>query len=283
MSNDVLVLGGTGKTGRRVVHHLRAAGATVRVAARHPGAAGDGVRPVNFDWFDASTHDAALEGTSAAYVIPAALVVDHLAMTTGLLERAAAHGVSRVVLLSARGVDTSDEIPMRRAELALFATSGLDATVVRPTWFAQNFTEGAFAAGVAEGVLAVPAGDGREPFVDADDIAAVVAALLLDRTGRWAGQAIDLSGGKAYTFGEAADVLTAMLGHPVRHVDVTSDDFVAGAVAAGLPADYAGLLAGLFDGIRNGHDAHLSHGVERVLGRPARSLEQWAADSVGVA
>jgi uncharacterized protein YbjT (DUF2867 family) len=276
MTNDFLILGGTGKTGRRVASRLLAHGASVRSASRHPIDDGSGARAVAFDWADPSTHDAALDGADAVYVIPPAMVLDHVDASTVFFQRAASHGVQRLVFLSARGVDADDAIPMRRAELALFDTPGLDATVIRPSWFAQNFTEGVFAAGVADGLLAAPAGDGREPFIDADDIADVATALLLDRTGTHGGQAIDLSGSVSYTFAEAAALLAGVAGRPVQYVDLTPADFVSGAVAAGLPADYAGMMASLFEVIRNGWDAHVSDGVERVLGRPARSLEQWA-------
>ena len=276
MSNDILVLGGTGKTGRRVVERLVAAGAPVRSAARHPEPARPGVRPVTFDWAEPATHVAALDGAAAVYVIPPAFVVDHADASAAFFQLAAARGVGRVVLLSARGVDADDAIPLRRAELALLATPGLDATVIRPTWFAQNFTEGVFADGVAAGVLAAPAGRGRVPFVDADDIADVAATLLLDGSGRFGGATLDLSGPVALSFDEAAAVLAARLGHDVRYLDLPPDEFVAGAVAAGVPADYAALLAALFEVVRNGWDEHTSDGVPQVLGRPARPFDAWA-------
>ncbi len=147
----------------------------------------------------------------------------------------------------------------------------------RPSWFAQNFTEGVFADGVRQGVLAAPAGDGLEPFIDADDIADVAAALLLDADGRHAGKDYDLSGSVSYTFAQAAEVLSGALGHPVAYVDVAPADFIAGATAAGVPDDYAALLGGLFEIIRNGWDAAVSDGVQQVLGRAPRSLEDWAA------
>lgn len=274
--SEILVLGATGKTGRRITERLAAAGATVRAAARTPGAASPGVVPTHFDWADPDTYDAALAGADAVYVIPPAFVVDHVAPVTELARLAAANGVQRLLLLSARGVDADDDIPYRRTELALLA-SGIDTTIIRPSWFAQNFIEGVFADGVlGQGVLAAPAGDGAEPFIDADDIADVATAILLDETGRHAGQAYDLSGSQLYTFAEAAAVLSDALGRPVSYLDVAPADFIAGAEAAGVPSDYAGLLAGLFEVIRNGWDAHLSDGVETVLGRPARTLEQWA-------
>ncbi len=278
--HDVLVLGGTGKTGRRVVQQLLDRGASVRTAARRPDGTDPRAAAVRFDWADDSTHDAALDGVGAVYVIPPEFVVDHRDLSSAFFRRAADRGATRVVFLSARGVDANDEIPLRQVELSLFATPGLDASVVRPSWFAQNFTEGIFAAALAEGVLAVPAGDGLEPFVDADDIAEVAAALLLDRSGRFTGRAVDLSGSQAYTFARAAELLAPVAGREVRYVDLDPAEFVAGATAAGVPADYAGMLAGLFEVIRNGWDAHVSDGVEQVLGRPARSLEQWVESVV---
>ena len=275
MNADILILGGTGKTGRRLADDLSARGATVRIASRHPSTDGAS-RHVRFDWDDESTHDAALAGAGAVYLVPPAFVVDHVATTTRFLERAAASGVERVVLLSARGVDADDAIPHRRAELALFAEPALRGTVIRPTWFAQNFTEGVFAEGVANGVLAAPAGAGRVPFIDADDIAAVAAALLVDPSA-FVGEALDLSGSTAYGFAEAAEVLGRALGRDVAYVDVAPADFEAGAVAAGVPADYAAMLGTLFHVIREGWDEHVSDGVDRVLGRPGRSLAEWAA------
>lgn len=269
----VLVLGGTGKTGRRVAELLAGAGNDVRTAARNPGPAGGGITPVRFDWDDPAGHAAALEGVDAVYVVPPALVIEHAEPVAAFARRAAAAGVGRAVFLSARGVDTDDSIPLRRTELALLA-SDLPTTVIRPSWFAQNFTEGVFAAGVEAGVVATPAGDGLEPFIDADDIAAVAAHLLV--TPGHAGAAYDLSGSEAITFGAAAALLSERLGREIRHVDITAEQFVAGAVAGGVPADYAAMLAGLFDIIRQGWDASVSDGVERVLGRPARSFADWA-------
>jgi uncharacterized protein YbjT (DUF2867 family) len=273
---QILVLGATGKTGSRVVDRLAADGVTVRAASRHPGTARAGVVPTHFDWDDQATWQPALQGAEAVYVIPPAFVIDHVAQSTALFAAAKEAGVKRALLLSARGVDSSDDIPYRRTELALLA-SGLEASIIRPTWFAQNFTDGAFAPGVAAGVLAAPAADGLEPFIDADDIADVAAAILTDTTGAHAGKDYNLSGSAAYTFGQAAEILSSALGKPVAYANITPEEFVQGLTSAGVPADYAAMLASLFEVIRNGWDAPLSDGVQQVLGRPARSFEDWAA------
>jgi len=275
MSN-YLVLGGTGKTGRRVLSHLAAAGHTARAGARHPGPAASGVEPVRFDWDDQSTHAHALSGVEAAYVVPPALRMDHPPLLAAFAEQAREAGVSRLVLLSARGVDQGPDNPLRQAEQAVNG-AGLPVTVVRPSWFMQNFTESFFAPGVADGAIVAPTGGGAEPFIDVDDIAAVAAAGL---TGAAEPGDYDLSGPAALTFGEAAHVLGEHTGRRVTHVDLPVDEWVQGAQANGLPPEYAVMLGALFGLIRDGHDAYLSDGVQRALGRSATSFEDWAAREV---
>lgn len=270
----ILVLGGTGKTGRRLTGRLAASGVDVLAGARHAAPAGPGVRPVRFDWDDQSGWEAAIDGVDAVYVVPPAFVVDHVAPVTSFVDTLRAAGVPRAVFLSARGVDASEDVPMRREELAL-AASGLGWSVVRPAWFMQNFSEGAFAGMVEAGTVALPAGDGANPMIDADDIADVAAALLLDD--RFDGQAYDISGPAAIGFGRATTLLGVALGRELTYVDADPAAWVEQTVAAGVPADYAGFLATLLGLVRAGADAHLSDGVQRVLGRRPRSFEEWAA------
>ena len=235
----VLVLGGTGKTGRRLVSRLRQAGADPVAASRHdagPAAAG-GVRHVRFDWDDQVTWEPALRGAAAVYVVPPAFAVDHTAAVTAFLGAVASAGVPRAVLLTARGADAADT-PLRREELALEA-SGLGWAVVRPSWFMQNLTEGAFAGMVEAGTLAVPTGSGANPMIDADDISAVAARLLLDES--LDGLAYDLSGPEALTFEQAAKLLGEARGRDLRFVDADPQEWVAATVAAGVPAGLRGL------------------------------------------
>jgi len=270
--SDVLVLAGTGKTGRRVAAGLAAAGHVARAAARRPPAAPPaGVIPVRFAWDEPATHDAALEGADAVYLVPPALRVDHPPLVRAFLERARAAGVGRVVLLSARGVDQAPaESPLRAVELAVLG-SGLPWTVLRPSWFAQNFTEDWLREGIVRaGVIAAPAGEGRTPFVDCEDIAAAaVAALTGDGH---AGRAYELTGPQALTWGEAAAVIGAAAGREVRHVDVDPRAWEADVIAAGFDADYAAVLGALFAGIRAGAEDGTADGVREATGREPTPL-----------
>lgn len=262
--SDFLILGATGKTGRRVVRRLTEAGHAVRAATRTPGdATTPSVTPVPFDWADRTTWDGALRGADGVYVIPPALRLDYADDVRAFVDRAVELGVRTAVFLSARGAEHAPDGPMFAGERAVL-DAALHGAVVRPTWFAQNFSE-AFLKPGDDGAIVAPTGDGAVPFVDAEDIAAVVAALL-EQPERFAGEAYPLSGPEALTFGQAAALLGA------EHVDPGAEAWIAGAVAGGIPADYAGLLATLFDVIRQGHDAFLSDGVQRVLGREPASL-----------
>lgn len=265
--SEFLILGATGKTGRRAVTRLAAAGHAVRAAARTPGPAGPGVTPVHFDWEDRSTWDAALRGADGVYVIPPALRLDYADDVRAFVARAVEMGVPGAVFLSARGADHAPEGAVFQSERAV-VEAGWSGAVVRPTWFAQNFTEGTLVP-AADGTVAAPTGDGSVPFVDADDIADVVVALLGD-LGAHAGRVYELSGPESLTFAAAAAHLGA------RHVDLPSEAWAAEA-AKFIPAEYAGLLAMLFGVIREGHDAHLSDGVQQVLGREPGSFATFAA------
>jgi uncharacterized protein YbjT (DUF2867 family) len=264
-----LLLGGTGKVGRRLATQLHTDGHEVRIASRNPPAGG-----VRFDWDDAQTHDPALEGADGVWVVPPALRLDHASQVGAFAERARRAGVSRLAVLSARGGNLDPASPLARMEAAV-AASGAPHTVIRPAWFMQNFTEAFFAPGIVEqGVIAAPTGDGAAPFIDTEDIAAVAAAALTGHGG--SGEAYDLSGPRALSFAEVAEVISDVTGRQVRHVDPGEEAWKAGAIEAGLPPAYADLLAVLFGIIRDGHDAMLSGGVQAVLGREPGSFEAWA-------
>ncbi|SDG74537.1 Uncharacterized conserved protein YbjT, contains NAD(P)-binding and DUF2867 domains [Sinosporangium album] len=254
--SPILVLGGTGKTGRRVVSRLRALGLPHRAASR----SGE----TRFDWYDTSTWGPALDGVSAVYLMPPPLSADPTEEIAGLLSGF----TGRVVLLSARGAEFH---PAEKAVRDLAA----EWTVLRPTWFNQNFSEDMFAPAVAAGELALPAGDGREPFVDAEDIADVAVAALTD--GRHAGEVYELSGPEALTFGEAAAAIGEAAGRPVRYTHIASDDFRALLTGAGLSEELAQILAAEMEHIAAGRNERLSDGVQRALGRRPRSFADYVA------
>ncbi|MDX3853681.1 NAD(P)H-binding protein [Streptomyces sp. AK02-01A] len=261
----VLVIGGTGKTGRHVVTELRRLGADVRVAARST--------PARFDWFDESTWEAAVSGARRAYLVDAQN--EHAAeRMRAFAPFAVERGVERLVLLSARGWASSGDPELLATENAL-KDSGGAWTILRPTWFMQGFTEDdTLRAPVRSGELRLPSGDGLEPFIDAEDIAAVAAAVLT-REGH-EGSVYELSGPRALSMGEAVDTIAEATGRAIRYVPVSEEEYVAGLTADGVPPGQARFIAELFGWIRDGEDAHLSDGVQRILGRAPRDFAEFA-------
>ncbi|GAA2747187.1 MULTISPECIES: NAD(P)H-binding protein [Kitasatospora] len=268
----ILVLGGTGTTGRRIARRLTAEGRPVRTASRTGG-------DVHFDLDDPATWAPALDGAAAVYLMEPNLQpgVDLQARFPRLVADAVAAGARRLVLLSAHGVGRADDgHPLKAAEQAVRG-SGVDWTILQPDWFAQNFSESFWLPGVLSGMLALPTGDGRTPFVDAEDIAEVAAAALTED--RHSGQTYQLTGPRAIGFGEAVDLIAAATGRTARHLDVDPDAFVERMVAEGVPVSVARLLTGLLVDVRDGRGAGVSDGVERALGRPSRSFENYVAEA----
>ncbi|MER7244521.1 NAD(P)H-binding protein [Kribbella sp. NPDC000426] len=262
--NTFLVLGGTGTTGRRIAARLRSAGHDVRTASR----AGSDVR---LDLDDPETWAPTLDGITAAYLMePTIRPGDRLAR---FAELALASGARRLVLLSAsRASETSH--PLHAVEQTV---RGSDAewTILHPNWFAQNFTEGPWKNAVRSGTLALPAGNGRTPFVDANDIADVATAALT--TADHDGRTYDLTGPEAITFSEAAEHLTEA-GLPVAYVAVTPAEYTEQQVAQGVPRAGAELLAGVLTSIADGHGGEPTLDIEQALGRPARTFKAFAHD-----
>ncbi|WP_327143959.1 NAD(P)H-binding protein [Nocardia sp. NBC_01327] len=263
-ANTVLVLGATGKTGSRVAARLTALGVPVRSGSR--------TAAIPFDWTDRATWGPALAGIDAVYIAyqPDLAVPGADADIKAFSARAAAAGVRRLVLLSGRGEPEALECE------AIVRDSGLEWTVVRCAFFAQNFSEGAFADYILAGEVALPSGDVPEPFVDAEDIADVaVAALTGDGH---SGQVYELTGPRALTFADAAAEIGRAIGREIAFVPLSRTDFIAALTSYGVPADEVSLLDYLFGTVLDGRNSQLSDGVFRALGRPARDFAEYARD-----
>lgn len=263
-----LVLGGTGKSGRRVADRLRARGFAVRAVSRST--------TPPFDWYDESTWGPLLDGeVEAAYLtFHPDLALPGAAERIGAFGTlAAAKGVRRLVLLSGRGEPETE--PSERAVVESAAESGTGVTIVRGAWFAQNFSEDFLASQVLAGELAVPAGSGAdaagEPFLDLDDLADVVVEALVSPN--HAGCVYELTGPRLLTFAEAAAEIGAAIGRPIRYRHVSADQFVA---ETSLPAEVARPLAEMFERLLDGHNASVTDDVARVLGRAATDFARYA-------
>src|SRR6056297_155497 len=257
----IVVIGATGKTGRRVAARLEAAGHPVRRGSRNSA--------TPFDWEAPETWAPALADTRAAYVtyFPDLAFPGAVGKLESLVETAKDVGVGHLVLLSGRG-----EHHARLGE-EVVRNSGVDFTLIRAAWFAQNFSEGYLRDPILGGVLPMPGGDIAEPIIDIDDIADVVVAALTEEGHK--GELYEVTGPQLMSFAQMAEELTSAIGRPIRHIPISFDEFHANIAEAG-----GTFVADVFTAIAretlDGRNAHLTDGVQRALGRPPRDFSEFA-------
>ncbi|WP_027853182.1 NAD(P)H-binding protein [Marinobacterium litorale] len=257
-----LVLGGTGKTGSRVAQRLQARGVSTRIGSRSATPA--------FDWGLPDTWEAALENVSAVYISYAPdLAIPGVTDTIRrFVDRAVARGVKRLVLLSGRGEQEAQACEQ------IVQSSDLEWTIVRASWFMQNFSEGEFQGMIQAGVITLPAADIPEPFIDVDDIADVAVAALTEAGHTH--EVYEVTGPRLLTFTEAAREISAAAGREVRFMQIPKQDFNQAIADSGAPDDLIWLMNYLFETVLDGRNAHLADGVQRALGREPRDFTLFA-------
>jgi uncharacterized protein YbjT (DUF2867 family) len=263
--NPILILGGTGKTGRRLAERLTARHVPVRIGSR-------GGKPP-FDWLDRGSWEAALDDVGAVYIsyYPDIAVPGAAETVEAFARLAVEHGIKRLVLLSGRG-----ETEAQRAEEMLKA-SGAEWTILRCSWFAQNFSEGFLVDPILEGEVSLPVGAVGEPFVDADDIADVAEAVLTEPG--HVGQVYELTGPRLLSFADAITEIGKATGRDIRYRQISHVEFTQTIVAHNLPPEIAWLLNELFTEVLDGRNASLADGVQRALGRQPKDFSAYATET----
>jgi uncharacterized protein YbjT (DUF2867 family) len=263
-TENILVIGGTGKTGRRVAKNLSQLGHNVRIVGRKTEPA--------FDWENQETYAGALKGIDRAYIVyyPDLAVPGSRDAITALTKKALEAGLEKVVLLSGKGETEAEACE------EIVANSGINYTLVRASWFNQNFSEGAFLDFVLNGVVALPMPEAEIPFVDADDITDVVSKVLLDDS--YNGQTITVTGPQKRTFEEVVEIMAEASKKTIQFVPISIDEFKEGMRQAGLPDSYVWLFSYLFkEVLGNPDNQEISYDIEKVLGRKAIDFTEYAA------
>lgn len=259
-----LVIGGTGKTGRRVADRLEKMGRAVRIGSRSSAP--------SFDWDREDSWSAALESVTDLYITfsPDLAMPGATDAIKALVVQAKLKGVKRLVLLSGRGEEEAQACEQ------IVQESGVEWTIVRASWFNQNFSEGAFIDMVLSGAITLPAGGQVEPFVDVDDIADVAVAALTEDYHH--GQVYEVTGPRLMTITDVAADLSRAIGRDIAYVDVPHGAFVSEVANSGAPKDVVWMLDYLFSTVLDGRNAHLTDGVQRALGRPPKDFADYARD-----
>jgi uncharacterized protein YbjT (DUF2867 family) len=267
-TNQVLVLGATGKTGSRVAERLSAHEVSVRTAARSGADA-------RFDWDNQATWEQTLRGATGLYLVSPILRIDFAGLVGRFLDQAERAGVRHVTYLSAYGMEHAPaSVALRAVELDLAARGSLTSTVIRPAWFMEDFSE-TFLQPVNDEIV-VPAGDGAEAFVSAEDIAAV-AAVTLTEPETYAGRAYAPTGPQALTMAEAAAMISAAAGRTITYRDTGREQWIAAMISTGIPAEYAAVLRPLTATVASGNGARPNSDVLEVTGAAPVTFAEFAA------
>jgi len=262
-TENILVIGGTGKTGRRIVTQLEALGHNVRIGSRS--------NSPSFDWHHPENWAASVEGMDKIYItyqpdlaVPGAL--DAIEQLVKISKRA---HVKKVVLLSGKGE--------REAQLCeqVIMYSGLDWTIVRASWFNQNFSENFLLEPILDGFVALPQAEANIPWVDVNDIAEVaVKALTEDKHN---GEIYELTGPRTLTFKEAVAAIAKASNRNITFVPITVQEYSEGMRKANLPEDFIWLIEYLFtEVLGNPELAEISSDIEKVLGRNPIDFSEYA-------
>ncbi len=266
--NNYLVIGATGKTGVRVYNKLTSLGLNVKGASRNG--------EVHFDWRAPETWGPSLTGVDSVYLTyyPDLAIPEAPEDIEKFCALATTKGVKHITLLSGRGE------PAAQVCENIIQTSGLSWTVVRASWFNQNFSEGMFRDYIDAGTIALPVGEMTEPFIDVNDICDVVVASLLDN--KHSGNLYEVTGPELLSFAQLAQTFTDVLHRPVTFSQISQDDFVATLQSHGADPKAIEMLTYLFTEVLDGRNEYVADGVQRALGRPARNFKGFVEDNLKI-
>lgn len=256
----ILVLAATGKTGSRIFKKLTDLGWPVRSGSRSatPG----------FDWQDKDTWKPALQNIHTVYVCfhPDLAVPGAVNIIQSFTDLAVSQGVKKLVLLSGRGEPEAQQCEQ------IVMSSGIDWTIVRASWFAQNFSEGYLIEPLLAGHVALPAGNVAEPFIDVDDIADVAVAALTDD--KHNGQVYDITGPRLLTFKDAVGEIADATGRTIHYQQLSIEEYTTGLDGL-IPVEFINFLAYLFTEVLDGRNEKVTDGVQKALGRKPTDFSEY--------
>ncbi|MEY8868336.1 NmrA family NAD(P)-binding protein [Meridianimaribacter flavus] len=266
MNSNILIIGGTGKTGRRVVEQLQKKGIQPRIGSRQA--------TPSFDWNDKNTWIESLKGIEKMYITyyPDLAVPGAKEAIESLTYLAKELGVKKIVLLSGKG-----EVEAEACE-AIVKNSGVEYTIVRASWFNQNWSESFFLDPILSEEVALPMSNVLIPFVDANDIAEVAATVLLDND--YNGKTIEVTGPELITFKDIIHTISTVTNRNLTFHEITLEQYIEGMRQMQLPEDVIWLIEYLFSNVlTNPNNQKISNDIEQVLGRKARTFLEYARET----
>jgi uncharacterized protein YbjT (DUF2867 family) len=269
---NTLIIGASGTVGSELGKFLRAEGQnTVLATSKTELKAGQ----VHLNLLTQAGLEAAFAGVDQAFLMAPPGYTNQDQLLIPVIEAAQKHGLKKVVLMTAMGANADPEAPLRKAEIAL-EQSGLPYNIIRPNWFMQNFNTFWIQGILEQGKIFLPLGQAKGSFIDARDIAAVAARLLLSHD--YDNQAFNLTGSEALDHDQVAEILSRVTGKEIAYQEVSPEQMQTSLLQAGLPADYTAFMLMILDFFKQGYAATITPEVEKITGQAPIRFEQYAQD-----
>lgn len=270
--NKILVVGASGMVGSELVRVLKEQGHAVRATTSKKPTSKEQIQ-VNV--VTGEGIKAAFDGVDRAFILSPPGYADQYALLSPLIQEAKRRGLKKVVLMTAMGANANEAAPFRKAEVDL-EKSGLAYNIIRPNWFLQNFHTFWIQGIATQNKILLPAGTAKVSFIDARDIAATAAKLLVSH--QYDNQAFDLTGPESVDHSQVAAAISQVARRPITYQEITEEEFLSGLLNAGLPKDYAQFLVMIIGFLRQGYSERRTSFVKEITGREPRSLQNYVND-----
>lgn len=270
--SKILILGASGQVGSALAQRLSAQGHNVSKATSKAVTAAD---QVHINLATGEGLASAFQGVEKAFFMAPPGYTNQDELLGPAFEQAKQQGVKKIVLMTAMGADADPSAPMRKAEI-LLENLGITYNIIRPNWFMQNFNTFWIHGILSQQKILLPVGQAKGSFIDARDIAAVAAALLVNAD--FDNQAFNLTGGEALDHDQVAEILSEVTGKKIVYAEISPEAMREGLLGAGLPADYAEFLLLILGFFKAGYAAQITPEVEKITGQKPISFQQYAQD-----
>ncbi len=271
-----MVTGATGTIGKALIKKLVESGAGFKAAVRDSekgrAAFGEGVELAEFDFSDPASFDTATEGIDRVFLLGPPMVLNLDSLLIPFIDHLKAKGINRVVYLAALKLEEVKELPFHEIIIEKLRKEGFDYTVLKPSFFAQNFKNYEWENITQRGITYAPAGTGKVGFIDINDIANAAATVLT--TEGHSGREYELTGPECLSYQDAAELLSQVTGKKIVYPNPSPEEYTQALKAGGAPDFIAPYMISVYSLVADGKVDLVTGEVERITGKKPTPLKE---------
>ena len=275
MTNKILVTGATGTVGKELIKSLQSKNANFIAGVRDVSKAKEklpGTELVEFDFANPATYEPATNGIDKVFLLGPPLVLNLVELLTPFIDFLNKKNIKRVVYISALGLDKIKDLPFHAILTQKLIDDGFDYTILKLSFFAQNFKSYEWENITERGITYMPAGNGKVGFVDVQDIGEA-AAIVLTTTGHGE-KTYELTGPELLTYGDAATILSDVTGKIIAYPNPSPEEYTSVLKAAGAPDFIAPYMISVYSMIADNHVSLVTDDLEKINGKKPNTLNQ---------